>query len=266
MRYYSLLSLFFLALLVTACGGSTEVAETMEEAVEEVKEAVMAEVSLTPMPDAVEFPDATIEDWGYAGGKFTYATSGYEFAAQTPDADAIMCANSGKGQHAHLIVNNEPYIAKYEPEFEQALPDGSHHILTFLSRSYHLSIKNGKAHRAVKAEVKDGAFASTEDITEPMLFYSRPKGSYKGAANTENIMLDFYPVNVELGTDGYAVKAVVNGKEEFTITEWQPYFLKGLPMGENTVELTLLKDGIKVDAPLNPVSRTFTLEALPTEG
>jgi len=77
-------------------------------------------------------------------------------------------------------------------------------------------------------------------------------------------MLDFYPVNAPLGTD-YQVKAVVNGKEEFMIDNWQPYFLKGLPMGENTVELTLMKDGAAVDAPLNPVKRTFTLAAAPAE-
>ena len=78
-------------------------------------------------------------------------------------------------------------------------------------------------------------------------------------------MLDFYPVNAPLGAGEYQVKAVVNGDQEFMIDNWQPYYLKNLPMGENTVELTLMKDGKKVDAPLNPVTRTFTLAEAPTE-
>ncbi|MFK8161193.1 MAG: phosphopeptide-binding protein [Lewinella sp.] len=264
MRYLSQLSLLFLTLLLTACGGGESAVDAAKEAAkmeEEVKPS-MAAVGLTPMPATQDFPDAKLESWTYKDGTFNYEASGYEFAVPTPDADALMCANSGKGQHAHLIINNEPYIAKYDPVFEQALPDGDHHILTFLSRSYHESIKNSMAHKAVMATVANGSFTNTVDVTDPMLFYSRPKGTYVGKKATENVMLDFFPVNAELGSE-YQVKAVVNGKDEFMINEWRPYFLTGLPMGENTVELTLMKGGVAVDTPLNPVSRTFKLEADP---
>ena len=272
MRYYSLFTLFVLALLTASCGNRTEADHTVtnnNQAADDTEmtmsDGTIMDVALEPMPATQEFLTATISDWTYEGGKFMYETSGYEFAVPTPDADALMCANSGKGQHAHLIINNEPYIAKYAPTFEQALPDGEHHILTFLSRSYHESIKTPAAHRAVMAEVKDGGFVKATPISDPMLFYSRPKGTYTGKKNTENVMLDFYPVNAPLGAGEYQVKAVVNGKEEFMIDSWQPYFLKNLPMGENTVELTLMKDGEAVDTPLNPVTRTFTLAEDPAE-
>ncbi|MEM6771754.1 MAG: hypothetical protein AAF597_14320, partial [Bacteroidota bacterium] len=255
-RFLSLLALAFFAF---ACGDSASTtgeaaADKAEEMMEEAKE-MMAEgaVKLSPMPATQGFPDAMLKAWTYENGTFNYTVENYAFAAQTPDAESLMCANSGKGQHAHLIVNNEPYMAKYEPTFDVDLPDGTHHIMTFLSRSYHEAIKNGTAHRAVVAEVKDKSFASVEDITEPMLFYSRPKGKYTGKANTENIMLDFYPVNAELSEEGFYVEAVVNGGEPMKITKWQPYFLTGLPMGENTVKLSLMKDGALVEAPLNPV-------------
>jgi len=271
MRYYSLLSFLALALLLSACGGNrTEAMDNVEENAAkaeggmEMTDGALTPVALVPMPATKEFPDAAITDWDYQGGKFMYKTTGYEFAVPTPDANALMCANSGKGQHAHLIINNEPYIAKYEPTFEQAVPDGEHHILTFLSRSYHESIKSDAAHKAWKVNVANGAFTSKEPITEPMLFYSRPKGKYTGHKNTDNVMLDFYPVNVTLG-DEYQVQAVVNGTETFLIDEWKPFYLKGLPMGENTVVLTLMKGDDVVDTPLNPVTRTFTLEALPAE-
>ena len=97
-----------------------------------------------------------------------------------------------------------------------------------------------------------------------MLFYSRPKGTYTGKANTDKVMLDFYLANLALGND-YKVKANING-EEHMIDTWQPYYIEGLPMGENNVTLTLVDgEGKKVEAPLNPVSRTFTLEADPME-
>ena len=220
-------------------------------------------ITLTDMPATEEFPNASIDDWEYAGGTFNYDVSGYTFGKITDDAEQLMCANSAEGQHVHLIIDNEPYIAKYTPSFDQAVADGEHHILTFLSRSYHESIKSPEAHRAVKVTAANGSFASSTDITEPMLFYSRPKGSYVGSEQTENVMLDFYPVNATIG-DGYTVKAVVNGKE-FMIDEWKPYYLQNLPMGENTITLTLMQGDSIVDTPLNPVRRTFTLEADPME-
>jgi hypothetical protein len=265
MRYISQLSFLFLALLFTACGGGEATTETTDETTatsEKAPEPSMTAVGLTPMPPTQSFPDAKIEGWNYKKGTFSYETSGYEFAIPTPDADALMCANSGKGQHAHLIIDNEPYLAKYEPTFDHDIADGEHHILTFLSRSYHESIKNGTAHRAIKATTTGGSFTKIAEITNPMLFYSRPKGTYVGEKETENVMLDFFPVNAKLGAE-YQVKAVVNGKDEFMINEWRPYYLTGLPMGENTVELTLMKGGVAVDAPLNPVTRTFKLEADP---
>lgn len=267
MRFTNLFTLLALSLLFAACGsGSTDnVAEDASMAQDTVMADVPADVVLMPMPATQEFADAAITDWQYKKGIFTYKTTGYEFAVPTPDAESVMCANSGKGQHVHLIVNDDPYIAKYEPTFEQALPDGEHFLLTFLSRSYHESIKTPDAHRAVLATIKDGSFATVNKVTEPMLFYSRPKGTYVGERETTNVMLDFYPVNVELGKDGYAVQAIVNDGEPMMIDVWQPYYLQNLPLGENKVTLTLMKDGQPVDAKLNPVTRVFTLEADLTE-
>ena len=280
-RITRLLTAFSLLAILFACGGedaqrnqnmhdnagdldaAAEAADVPQEAV--MEPMTIGSVTLSVMPATHDFPNAKLTDWTYDKGTFNYVVNDYDFAVPTPDAESLMCANSDKGQHAHLIINNEPYIAKYEPNFKMELPDGTHHILTFLSRSYHESIKNGTAYRAVKAAVKDNAFTETADIETPMLFYSRPKGSYKGKRATENVMLDFYPVNAELSEDGYYVAASVNGAEPFKITKWQPYYLTGLPMGENTVKLTLMKGDEMVDTPLNPVSRTFTLEKLPTE-
>jgi len=252
-----------LAGVLAACSNNT--VETEEPVITPPVETAPATITLSPKQPGTDFPDATITDWTYNEGTFSYAYDAdtYRLGEQTPDADQTMCANSAKGQHIHLIVDNEPYIAKYEPEFAQEVSDGEHHILTFLSRSYHESIKTEAAHRAITATVNGGSIKNQQPITDPMLFYSRPKGTYTGK-DARNLLLDFYPVNVDLGED-YMVRADVGGKT-FMIDKWQPYVLDGLPMGENTVTLTLVDaNGQRVDAPLNPVSRTFTLVADPLE-
>ena len=202
----------------------------------------------------------------YKDGKFNFGVSGtdYKLGEQTPDAALKMCANSGKGQHIHLIVDNAPYVAKYVSEFDHELSEGSHYLLAFLSRSYHESIKSPTSYTAQKIDIKDKSLAGGEPISTPMLFYSRPKGTYTGKANTDKVMLDFFLANAQLGAD-YKVKADING-EEHLLDKWQPYYIEGMPMGENTITLTLLdKDGKKADIPLNPVTRKFTLAADPVE-
>jgi hypothetical protein len=77
-------------------------------------------------------------------------------------------------------------------------------------------------------------------------------------------MLDFYLVNTELSEDGFYVEANING-EIHKITKWQPYYIEGLPMGDNYVSLVLKnRTGDAVDVPLNPVKRVFTLKEDPT--
>ena len=266
MRTLSLL--LFLGLFLVSCGNSSEAPATeTEETTTDVEEPAAKKYTLTPFTPSPEFQDATIESMTYTGGTFKFGVGGesYKLGEQTADAEQKMCANSAKGQHIHLIVDTAPYAAKYVNEFEHEVADGEHHLLAFLSRSYHESIKNGTAFTAQKVTVKDKAITASEEITSPALFYSRPKGNYVGKANTEKVMLDFYLVNAQLG-EAYSVKAEING-EEHNIDTWQPYFIEGLPMGKNTVKLTLLDaDGNVADVPLNPVTRDFTLAEDPAEG
>lgn len=222
-------------------------------------------IQVTPFSPSVQYADASIESMTFENGVFNFEIGGetYQLGQQTPDAPQKMCANSAEGQHIHLIVDDQPYAAKYLPSFDYEIEDGSHYLLAFLSRSYHESIKTQEAHVAIKASIQNNSISDSEPVTSPMLFYSRPKGSYVGK-DTEKVMLDFYLVNCELGGE-YMVKADING-ESFDINAWMPYYITGLPMGETTVTLTLTdKDGNAVDGPLNPVSRTITLAEDPAD-
>jgi len=253
--FFILLAFFFVA-----CQNSSQTAA--EESTPE--ETPAKKYTLTPFTASTAYPDAKMESMTYANGQFNFGVSNYELGAQTPDADQKMCANSGKGQHIHLIVDNQPYSAQYTNEFEYDIADGEHYLLAFLSRSYHESVKNSPAGMAKKISVANKSIGDMSDIEGPMLFYSRPKGTYVGEKDTKKVMLDFYVVNAELSA-GYKVKADING-EEHIVDTWQPYYIEGMPMGENTITLTLLDaDGNVVDAPLNPVTRKFNLKADPVE-
>lgn len=218
--------------------------------------------TLTPFTASQDFPDASLNSMSFKNGKFSADIGGttYKLGEQTPDAPQKNCANSKEGQHLHLIVDTEPYVAKYTASFDQEIPDGDHYLLTFLSRSYHESLKTPAAHKAAKVTVRNKGFEKTEPIVGPMLFYSRPKGLYSGD-DAKKVMLDFYIVNTDM--KGFRVEADING-EKHTIDSWQPYYIEGLPEGDNTIKLTLLdSSGQVVNVPLNPVSRTFKIEKTP---
>jgi len=259
-KHYLLLALF---IPVIACGpgNGNESNENTEAPAEEPSTAY----TLTPFDASTAFEDAEITSMNFENGGFSFGIAGdsYELGVQTPDAPQKMCANSAEGQHIHLIVDDAPYAAKYTATFDYEIPDGDHYLLAFLSRSYHESIKTEKAHVAVKTRIASNSITELEDVTAPLLFYSRPKGNYVGD-DARKVMLDFYLVNTDLGTE-YLVKADING-EEHVLDKWQPYYIEGLPMGENTITLSLIdKDGQLVETPLNPISRTFTLVADPAE-
>ncbi len=268
------LFILFIVASVFACGDSSSASSddsaTSSTSQSDKNEAPSASgvlsggpYTLTPFGDSPAFTDAEIKSYSYKDGKFdfTLADGEYQLGAQTADAPNKMCANSAKGQHIHLIIDNKPYAAKYTSSFEYDIEDGEHYLLAFLSRSYHESIKTPKAYVAEKIMVKNKSIVAREPITEPMLFYSRPKGTYVGAKDTEKIMLDYYVINTEIGKDHY-VRVTMNDQAKFILDKWQPYYVEGLGAGSNAITLSLLDADQRMikDMPLLPVTREFSVK------
>ena len=216
-----------------------------------------SEITITKVLGSPEYPNAkisldepTIVDDDY---EFIFNVSDYELGIQTLTDFDYNLANSGKGQHIHFIVNNGPYSAHYENIFSKKLKDSSNVILAFLSRSYHESVKNKNAF--VLTQVGENNI----DLNNEFLFYSRPKGTYKGI-DTEKLLLDFYLVNSEISANGNKVRATIQDKE-FIIEEWAPYYIEGLPKGEIKIKLELIDaSGDLIESPFNPSNRTVILE------
>ncbi len=229
----------------------------------------MDSITVSHIADSKEFPGAdlqiasiTAEKVGTDSAKVTvkYTVKNFKLTEMTDDAHAAHMANSHDGQHIHFILDNKPYTALYKPENTVTVPlNSEHYLLSFLSRSYHESIKTTEASKLVKFKV-DAMGKLTTDATpkEPSLFYSRPKGEYKGE-ETKNLLLDFYLVNTNLAPDGNKVIADING-QTFTLDKWGPYEIKGLPLGNNKVKLTLVdKDGNAVTGDNVSVERDIKL-------
>ncbi|GAB3194482.1 hypothetical protein ABID22_000202 [Pontibacter aydingkolensis] len=218
--------------------------------------------------DSQQYPESQIRlNVPPAGGvveagpvQFDYDLSNYQLTRMTPHSNAEHMANSQEGQHIHNIVDNEPYTAHYTTEFTKELAEGDHVILSFLSRSYHESLKHKGAYDLRMVTAGKPAERMEFDMNAPHMFYSRPKGEYVGK-DTEQVMLDFYLVNTNLSQTGNKVRATINGTE-FILDKWMPHIMEGLPMGENTIKLELIdNNGSLIPGPYNSVTRTFTLRA-----
>ena len=194
---------------------------------------------------------------------------------------------TGKGNHIHVILDNQPYEAYYEMNEPFELRNviaGKHTLRVFPSRPWHESYKNDGAFQMVEFTVKGGGDASKPTTTntgqtmannnssitpkptregkdvassnagevdpaKPLLTYSRPKGEYK-AEEADPIMIDFWLTGVKLKGDGgeYRVRYIVDDDDAKYIDKWEPIWLSGWISGKHSVRLELIdKDGKPVE-------------------
>ncbi len=273
---YSPLLLGTAAVLLVGCepSRSTTEATSAPSTVTATSPAVRAEsmtkngLTLTPLTTSPKMPEAQMQllsppataTLPSGDVAFDYQITNFQLSKMSGGMGMGQMANSMKGQHIHNIVDNEPYSAHYTTRFSKPLADGPHAVLSFLSRSYHESLKHRGAYdlRIINVgDVKAGT-PPPIDVRGPNLFYSRPKDTYAGA-DAKRILLDFYLVNTILEPGGNNVRATINGTE-FMLDKWQPYQMEGLPAGENTVKLELVDSGgAVVPGAYNSVTRTFTV-------
>jgi len=258
----NVITLSLTIVLIAACNSPKK---KTEENTEQSTEVATSEITLTKAPDSPQFPEASLKfrestvqnitDSTYSVD-YDFVVDNYELGAQTTDAATRGLVNSGKGQHIHFIVNNGPYSAHYLPGVSNELEAGNYVVLAFLSRSYHESVKSQGAYYVENLNVDTDK--KEVDLSTPHMFFSRPKGTYKGE-DAKKLMLDFYLVNADLSANGNNIRATING-EEFLIDEWVPYYIGGLPMGEVNIKLEFLdSEGNLVDSPFNSVERVVTL-------
>ncbi|WP_462137435.1 hypothetical protein [Candidatus Mycalebacterium sp.] len=233
-----------------------------------------AQVNIVKVERSQPFPDARVRVASPLNGESILSlspevrleVSGFEPGIQTKTQKKSLdqrnplvqreslIANSLKGQHVHLIVDNKAYRAIYDvskPIVLNNVSVGAHTLVVFPSRSYHESIKSEDAAHVVNFNVVGSLTGPPLDLSAPALIYSRPKGVYKDG-NAERVMVDFYLQNTTLGADGYRVKLFIFEGEYVSRSSlvalevfdtWQPAFVTGLKSGEYTFLLELIDSG-----------------------
>lgn len=167
------------------------------------------------------------------------------------------------GQHVHVIVDNDPYIAHYaadEPLKITGLAEGTHTIRAFPARHYHLSLKQGEPFDIHTFHVKKKSAEWSFDPKKPYLTYSRPKGTYSVEA-AKNLLLDYYVQNAEIGKDAKVVYTL-DGESEVELTEWKPVLIGPLEPGEHEVGLRLvdMEGNLIANGGYNDTTRKITVE------
>lgn len=166
------------------------------------------------------------------------------------------------GQHIHFVLDNKPYVAHYDaedvPVFEDLEP-GTHTMRAFPSRHYHLSLKKNRPFDTVVFHVEEKSDDFEFDPEKPYLTYSRPKGTYSKEAAQE-MLLDFYLTNAELGED-YRVVYSVDGEKRGELSTWKPTLLSVKP-GEHDINLKLVdgEGNLVQNGGYNDTTRTITVE------
>lgn len=244
---------------LVACGGGTDTGRQVEFVEGTRSQPAFPDASLqvrAPRPGAALQRDSV---------GVRLALEGFELKATTPGAGQRGLAMSEKGQHVHFIVDNRPYRAVYDlsdPVRISGLEPGRHVIRAFPARQWHESVKSEGAFATTWFTVGDTADAASWDPGAPLLTYSRPKGTYAGAA-ADSVMVDFYLTNVRIGPGGdrHKVRLTVDDSLTWTITKWAPHYVVGLGPGDHTFRLELITPAGDVAAgPFNSTERVITVE------
>ncbi len=189
--------------------------------------------------------------------------AGFELGVPTEGADERGIKLAENGQHLHVVVDDEPYMAVYDISQPVTLPElspGPHAVRVFPALQWHESLKSPGTFEAAQFHVGQQSGDLPIPPGSPLLTYSRPVGTYVGA-DADSILLDFLVRNARVGIGGYKVRLSIDGEHIDDLTDHVPYYLVGLQPGEHKIELQLRDAGGRIiRGAFNTTSRTITVE------
>ena len=172
------------------------------------------------------------------------------------------------GPHLRVLLDNEEPRDWFDPN-EQAfaidgLAPGLHSVRILPVTPWGESIKGRNALAKVSFYVGGTRDAPMPiDWSRPTLAYSRPAGTYQGAA-ADRILVDFFVYNTRLGASGHKVIMTLDANAPVEITTWAPLYLENLPDGKHRMSMALVgADGEALPGPYNQVERTFIVDRTP---
>ncbi|MBX3228285.1 MAG: hypothetical protein KIT84_26315 [Labilithrix sp.] len=177
--------------------------------------------------------------------------------------------------HVHLILDNKPYKAIFDPKVPvklseltngEEIKEGRHVLVAFPSRANHESVKTKGALAVVPFWVGKKGDAKDDFTKKPMLVYSRPKGEYKGEL-ANHVLIDFYLSGVTLAEGKEHVNVKVTGPGidkplEAKATKWgPPFYLDNLQNGSYEIKTELVDGSDKpIEGPWNSTTRSIKID------
>jgi len=176
--------------------------------------------------------------------------------------------------HVHLILDSKPYKPIFDLKADiaklsdltggEALAEGQHILVAFPSRANHESVKTPGALAITEFWIgKKGE--KLQDVTKPMIIYSRPKGEYKGDM-ANHVLIDFQLANAKLSPTGDHAHITVSGPgidNNLSADATQfgaPFYLDGARDGSYQVKLELWgPDGKTLPGSWNSTTRSITI-------
>jgi hypothetical protein len=262
MKFNSSSFLFVLLATFLSCSSVDNSEKLAEKAVQDIESGknnpVISEV---PLQSASENALLRLVSTTKKGNTYTfnYGFENFTLKSESTNIEQTGIFHSAEGQHVKVVINNLPFHTVYEPKLTQELRAGTNVVLSFLSSSYHTSLKNKNAYTLSVIENSDVKTINF-DKNAPHLFYCSPSGVYKGL-EAQKILVDFYLLNTTLSENGNKVILTVDAKE-FVITKWAPYVIEGLDAGEHTFSIKLVNSENKlIEGPFNlSGERKITIE------
>ncbi|MCP4442731.1 MAG: hypothetical protein GY810_27820 [Aureispira sp.] len=254
---------FYLCLTLTAlsCQSTTssEVENTKEAPITTTTESSLNLEPCEPLIQEALYNNVLMQAYTYQNGKFMFGVEGVALGAKTPGAEKKESATSKKGNYIHIVLNDKDHHTSDYQHFIHELPDGEYTLLSFLSRSYHESIKTPTASISKTISIKNKQLQKSQNFDQAAIAINAPRGLYKND-DTKKVVLDFHLFNTNLSPEGNKVRVLID-QEEFILDQWQAHYINGLTLGMHTLELSLINSSGNVI--YGPVSERFVLTEEP---
>lgn len=168
-------------------------------------------------------------------------------------------AISSEGEHLHFMLDDGDIIEHFEgksPAEFKNIPEGQHLLRVFAVKKDHTSYKSDKSFDMVTFYVNDKTGKLPLEKSKPMLFLNLPTGESNGIAS-EDVLLDFWVSNAQLGIFDYKVSYSLDGHEG-SLSLWETYAISGLSEGKHKLIIDLIDpNGKPVLGNFNHTVRTF---------
>jgi hypothetical protein len=236
----------FVALLFFSCGSEyshnyTEENVNAELVKHNYRPIILSQgnITLTEVIDIPPFEDVSLElmqrnvKFRQGANKLEFSINKFILGEKTASEKETGLVRESNGQY--LVAVGKTGEKKFSKQFEHQLIRGDNHLLTFMCRSYGISVKSPKsfAFYNIKTDTLDGEVIQNKK--SPFLYLNSPEQKQR-LSISEPVLLDFYLVNFNIQKQGSYLKLRIDS-EEFKLYKWTAFSIQGLTVGEHNISL-----------------------------